>query len=85
MGLGLCCEEAARLILSHSTPAKLIKLSDDGGPEAETTEEHGFLEWREQLFGIAQDRGLTLTESVDQYTHTTQTRRKKESSSSSSG
>lgn len=30
MGLGLCCEEAARLILTHTDPITLITLEDDG-------------------------------------------------------
>lgn len=33
MGLGLCCEEAARLLLTKETPFDLVELADDGVEE----------------------------------------------------
>lgn len=64
MGLGMCCEEAARIVLSEQEPAYLIEISDDGEQEAPNEEEADFFAWRSQLFSIVQDRSLTLTERI---------------------
>ena len=56
MGLGLCCEEAARMLLTHESPVKLIILSDDGGDESLTAEEADLIARRDALIAIAQDR-----------------------------
>lgn len=62
IGLGLCCEEAARIILSQKERAYLVELSDDGVHEAHDEEETAFFAWRSQLLAIAQDRRLSVTE-----------------------
>lgn len=50
MGLGLVCEEAARLILSRRTSMKLVMLSEDDEPEEESTEDEAWLmELRDEL------------------------------------
>jgi len=65
IGLGMCCEEAARLILSQKESAWLMEISDDGVPAAQTEEEKSFFKWRSQLFAIAQDRRLTVSERIE--------------------
>ena len=57
MGLGLCCEEACRLILENSDKVKLITAEDDGGGEALCEEEAEFLAVRDKMLEIIQDRG----------------------------
>ena len=47
MGYGLCCEEAARMLLSHSDPVRLIGL-----PETDDT--------RSKIFALLQDRTKSL-------------------------
>lgn len=56
-GLGLCCEAAAKLILTKQEPMCL--LSDDG-----TLPQSGFFKERERLFSLLQDRERPLSERV---------------------
>lgn len=49
IGLGLCCEAAARLILTDDEPLRLIPLTDDGGAEEPDDEEAELLAIRERL------------------------------------
>ena len=55
VGLGLCCEEAARLILSEKEPMTLI-----GEHESKDAFEAACLLWRDEVFGILQDRGVSM-------------------------
>lgn len=56
-GLGLCCEEVARLILAKTEPVRL--LSDDG-----TFPQDGLYREREVWFSLLQDRTQSLDERV---------------------
>lgn len=58
IGLGLCCEAAAQLVLAQTEPMCLLTLQDDGTSE----EPSAFLTFRNRLFALAQDR----TRSIDQ-------------------
>lgn len=49
LGLGLVCEEAARLVLSRETPMKLVVLEDDGEPSQISEEELEIRRWRDNL------------------------------------
>ena len=60
VGLGLCCEEACRLILTNTDRVALTVLEDDGGEEALCEEEVEFLAVRERMLGILQDRSLSF-------------------------
>lgn len=60
IGLGLCCEAAAQLILSQQAPMQLILLEDDGIEDAPDPEEQALLRFRGQLFAAAQRRDLPL-------------------------
>ncbi|MBQ6896241.1 MAG: flagellin lysine-N-methylase [Oscillospiraceae bacterium] len=55
VGLGLCCEAAGRLILSRYHPVKLACMEDDGD-ELLWEEECDFLDLRDDIFDILQDR-----------------------------
>ncbi len=50
IGLGLVCEEAARLILSREKPMKLVTLSDDGSVCTQPEDEAWLMELRSQLW-----------------------------------
>ena len=52
MGLGLCCEEAARLILSQVKPPRQVLLSGDGKKKP-TEEEQRFFSLREEMIALA--------------------------------
>ncbi len=62
MGVGLCCEEAARLILSDSAPAEFYTyLTDQADEEGEDVPLYpALLNLRERLFAAAQDRSRPL-------------------------
>ena len=60
IGLGLCCEEAGRIVLSKKEKTKLFILQDDG-EDGLLTEEALLLRERERMFAIAQDRTKTVS------------------------
>ncbi len=60
IGLGLCCEEAARLILSQEAPAALIIMEDDGGEEAPDADEAALLDFRAECIAIMQQRDFPV-------------------------
>ena len=62
VGLGLCCEEAARLILSQNSPLRLIPLEDDGESECADEYEQYLLGLRGQLLGLLEDESWTAEE-----------------------
>lgn len=57
-GIGLCCEEAARIILDKSDKTKLVQT--EGGNETEEEEE--FFLWRDEVFSFAQNREIPFDE-----------------------
>lgn len=56
-GLGLCCEAAARLILSQR---ERTELTITGEAEKEDAQERALLTFRDRLFSIAQDRSRSM-------------------------
>ena len=66
VGLGLCCEEAARLILTRESPMTLVSLEDDGADEAVVEEEEALLAVRSMLIGIMQDSDVPLNDRLEE-------------------
>lgn len=64
IGLGLCCEAAAELILGNPDPVKLITLEDDGADSAEETEAH-FLDLRDSVIGLLQNRSMSVDKRIE--------------------
>lgn len=65
MGLGLCCEEAARLILNRIAPVTLITLEDDS-IEEETDESDSYLySLRSNAIAVVQDRSFSVEERME--------------------
>ena len=66
-GLGLCCEEAGRLILTREAPMTFL-IEDDGDDDGEplTEEEEALLTLREQLISLMQNREKTVDERLDE-------------------
>ena len=62
IGLGLCCEEAARLILSQQEKVAFISA---GEAEPLDREEEALLTMRDELFALAQDRSVPITARED--------------------
>jgi len=64
IGLGLCCEEACRLILTDTEP---MFLTESGISNCEITEdEMYFHSWRSQLLSLAQNRSHSIEERVSE-------------------
>lgn len=64
IGLGLCCEAAAQLILSRESPMQLVVLEDDGAIEELWPEEADVLDLRTTLLAHAQDRSLPIADRI---------------------
>ena len=62
IGLGLCCEAAAELILKREKKTEFIKICGDG--EFPDDDEADFFEERDNIFYITQDREFALTERI---------------------
>ncbi len=60
MGLGLCCEEAARLILEQTEPFRLVSL--ESGHKNPTPEESAFFAYRQKILETLQNSVLPLAE-----------------------
>lgn len=65
VGLGLCCEEAARLILTQEEPMRLITLEDDGKAAELPEEEAALLSLRDELITLMQDGSRPIEERLD--------------------
>ena len=66
MGLGMCCEAAAKLILTRPGPMTLILREDDGEEELPLSEEEsGLLDTRDALMKILWDGGIPFEERLD--------------------
>ena len=65
LGLGLCCEEAARLILTRSEPMQLITLEDDGIEEEADESDLYLYSLRDNAIAILQDREFSYAERTE--------------------
>ncbi len=65
MGVGLACEEAARLILAREKPMTLLTISDDGGDEEPDEYETDLLALRTSLFTILEGSGGSVEERLE--------------------
>ena len=64
IGLGLCCESAAGMILLEAAPVSFVCLGDDGEEEICSTAEQENLRFRDMLISVAQDRSYNILERV---------------------
>lgn len=62
MGLGLCCEEAGRIILERDEAFSLVMLSDDGCKDE--NDDNEFWDFKEKLFKILNDNTISLSEKI---------------------
>lgn len=62
IGLGLCCEGAAQLILSQTQPVQLLS---EGNWEEKDPDAEALLALRQQAFAIVQDRSLSIDRRMD--------------------
>ncbi len=55
IGLGLSCEEAAKIVLTDKSPFSLIPLSDDGKTDSPTSDEEEMLSIRLEMISLLED------------------------------
>ena len=65
LGLGLCCEAAAALILTAAEPVNLMVLEDDGADDVPEEDEDYLFAMRRNAIAIAQDRSFTVAERME--------------------
>ena len=65
IGLGMCCEEAARIILTREEPMQLIVLEDDGNEDALPEDEAALLALRGEMIDLMQDRARPIEDRLD--------------------
>lgn len=67
VGLGLSCEEAARIILGQKEPWILEAIAEDDEPEDELWEDEAYiLKTRDRLLSVIRQKELTLEDTVTQ-------------------
>lgn len=67
MGIGLCCDEAGKIILSQDSPFSLEIISDDNCNDNPDEYDTAFFEFRNNLFQILNDDRLTLNEKIQEF------------------
>lgn len=65
-GLGLCCEEAERLLFAHKEPLEFVCTEGEAG-EAISEDLKALLQIRQEAFGILQDRTLSFKERIAEF------------------
>lgn len=65
IGLGLCCEAAAALIIGQKGTVTLDIIDDDGKKEENSEEENEFFKCRQKLFDILQNRSKSVEERIN--------------------
>ncbi len=69
IGLGLCCEEVARLILTKQDKTKIIEIDNDELAEETNDFERSFFDKRSKYFEYFQNRELPIKERMSFYNH----------------
>ncbi len=69
IGLGLCCEEAARLVLSQKDETKIVEIDNDELAEETNDFERSFFDKRNEYFEYFQNRELKIKERMSFYNH----------------
>lgn len=67
IGLGLCCEAATEIIITQTEKVTFEIIHDDGINEEINEEETAFFEFRNKLFGILQNRSITIEHRIDEF------------------
>ena len=69
VGLGLCCEEAARLILTKQDRVYIVEIDDDGFADELNDFEKTFFDKRNRYFEYFQNRELPIKERISFNNH----------------
>lgn len=69
IGLGLCCEEAAKLVLTKQDKTKIVEIDNDEFTEESTDFEKTFFDKRNKHFEYFQNRELPIKERISFNNH----------------
>lgn len=64
VGLGLCCEEAGRIILTNKEKVSFIEIANDEKEECFSEDEEIFFDFRNSLINIIQDRSIAIDKRI---------------------
>lgn len=67
IGLGLCCEAAAEIIISQNEKVIFESIDDEGIENSLTEEENEFFEFRSRLFEILQNRNEPIGHRINEF------------------
>lgn len=67
IGLGLCCEAAAELIISQVEKVWFEVIDGDGIDDEFTEEEIEFIEFRNKLFDVLQNRSIEINQRINEF------------------
>lgn len=67
IGLGLCCEAAAELIITQNEKVNFEIVDNDGVEDEYSEEEITFLEFRNKLFEILQNRSISIAQRINEF------------------
>lgn len=65
LGLGFCCEAAAKIILSFEDKIALIPVKDDGTVQENDFSQKNILAFREKVLSLLQDRNIPIGDRID--------------------
>ncbi len=64
IGLGICCEEAGRIILGQDSKFSLIEIDNDGIDDTNSPLEKEIIEYRDAILDVLQDDSLSLNNKI---------------------
>ena len=64
IGLGLCCEATAKLILEKADKTEITEIDDDGESSYYSEEENNFFKIRGRIFSVLQNRKKSMDERI---------------------
>ncbi len=67
IGLGLCCEAAAELIISQDEKVTFEIINDDGIDDEFSNNEIEFIKFRKKLFDILQNRSISINQRINDF------------------
>lgn len=65
IGLGLCCEEACRLVLTQKEPVRLITLAGKAEKNEVPAQENANIKWRNRMLQLVSDRRYSLNRRIE--------------------
>lgn len=65
IGLGICCEEAGRIILGQDSKFSLVEIENDGIEDTNSPSEKEIIEYRDTVLDVLQDDSLSINNKIN--------------------